>query len=174
MQECGAVNQLRSEMAGYIAQKSSVGKLDPKSRELFGKAEKAWQDFVDKSASFYGDQNRGGTIRSQVETSYVAEKNRAHAKDLKKVSDYKPDEKPDFEKADHELNENYKKAIASAGDDEAKGLLKAAQRAWIAYRDAESAFYVAAFGGKFGEKKVENDIRARLTEARARDLRPRK
>jgi uncharacterized protein YecT (DUF1311 family) len=41
--------------------------------------------------------------------------------------------------ADKELNQVYKELMATL-DDEGKALLKASQRAWIAYRDAECAF----------------------------------
>ena len=44
------------------------------------------------------------------------------------------------EKADAELNKVYKKVVASATDEEAVKLLKTAQKAWIAFRDAEAKF----------------------------------
>jgi uncharacterized protein YecT (DUF1311 family) len=45
----------------------------------------------------------------------------------------------DFEKADARLNSVYKKLLAEL-DAEGQAKLKAAQRAWIAFRDAEAAF----------------------------------
>ena len=44
----------------------------------------------------------------------------------------------DSEKADAELNKVYKKVLAAEMDEEAVKLLKAAQKAWIAFRDAEA------------------------------------
>jgi hypothetical protein len=39
---------------------------------------------------------------------------------------------------------------------------KQAVAAWHAYQDAEVAFYVAAFGDRFGKDVVENEVRSRL------------
>ncbi len=44
----------------------------------------------------------------------------------------------DSEKADVELNKVYKQVLAAEMDEEAVKLLKAAQKAWIAFRDAEA------------------------------------
>jgi uncharacterized protein YecT (DUF1311 family) len=46
-----------------------------------------------------------------------------------------------FEKADAELNREYKKVIAGLPDEKAVELLRAAQRAWVAFRDADSISY---------------------------------
>jgi uncharacterized protein YecT (DUF1311 family) len=45
----------------------------------------------------------------------------------------------DFTKADRVLNETYK-AVVEQVDEESRVLLKSAQKAWIAYRDAEAKF----------------------------------
>lgn len=47
----------------------------------------------------------------------------------------------DFKAADEKLNNQYKEIEARLADDaDAKGLLVAAQRAWVAFRDAECTF----------------------------------
>lgn len=75
----------------------------------------------------------------------------------------------DFKKADADLNAAYKKAQARLeGQDDQKKRLQTAQRAWIAFRDAECAFA----GGQGGSVSPMNDMmcQTRLTEVRSADL----
>lgn len=44
----------------------------------------------------------------------------------------------EFEAADRKLNAAYAQAMKAMPDDEARQKLKAAQRAWLAYRDAQA------------------------------------
>ena len=44
----------------------------------------------------------------------------------------------DFDKADKELNQVYQKALKAADDDIARQKLVKAQKAWLAFRDAEA------------------------------------
>ena len=76
-----------------------------------------------------------------------------------------------FAKADQQLNALYKKALAGL-DEESKAKLKAAQRAWVAFRDAEAEFHmqVEAGGGSMAAMIYEG-TRARLTKARIAELR---
>ena len=90
----------------------------------------------------------------------------------------------DFQKADKELNAVYKKAVASqaAIDKDAEDVtdprlfgavkaLKKAQRAWIDYRDGqcEGESYEAAGGSM--QPMLFSGCKARLTQARTRELR---
>jgi uncharacterized protein YecT (DUF1311 family) len=114
-------------------------------------------------------------IRPQIEQGYVSGKKKARSKELARLQSYHPDrnlKSTDLDAADKQLNDFYKIAVAAAGDPEAKDQLKIAQRAWIAYRDAELAFYKAAFGSKFGDAAVELDMKTHLTTARSKELRP--
>jgi uncharacterized protein YecT (DUF1311 family) len=75
-----------------------------------------------------------------------------------------------FQKADARLNSLYAKVLASV-DDEGKEKLKAAQRAWVAFRDAEAALRAdEARGGTMAPLLYEN-AREELTEARIKQLR---
>ena len=75
-----------------------------------------------------------------------------------------------FKKADKELNEVYAKVLANL-DDEAKENLKKAQRAWVAWRDAEADFRAdaEARGGSMWPLVLEG-IRSRLTKERVKGL----
>ncbi len=89
----------------------------------------------------------------------------------------------DFEKADKELNQVYKKAVASQQQvDKDMGdmgppylgavkALKKAQRAWIDYRDGqcEGEGYEAAGGSM--QPMLISGCKARLTQARTKELR---
>ncbi|WP_206614734.1 lysozyme inhibitor LprI family protein [Paenirhodobacter populi] len=78
-----------------------------------------------------------------------------------------------YTQADEALNAIYKQAVAAAkgqGDDGPK-LLLAAQRAWIAYRDAACAAEVAPYAGGSIQPLVQAQCLERLTRARSEDLR---
>jgi uncharacterized protein YecT (DUF1311 family) len=84
----------------------------------------------------------------------------------------------EFEKADKELNEVYQKALAD--DDplfDAKAweaALRASQRSWIAFRDAECEGHVAMFwSGGSGATVDIIGCKTEKTEARIRELRAR-
>ncbi|MDQ6436418.1 lysozyme inhibitor LprI family protein [Mesorhizobium sp. LHD-90] len=77
-----------------------------------------------------------------------------------------------FEAADRKLNEAYKKIEARLKDNpESRKMLVAAERAWVAFRDAECAFQ----GGPIDQAGtirplVVADCRTGLTEARLKDF----
>lgn len=75
----------------------------------------------------------------------------------------------EFEKADVELNNVWKKLKASIDDQDATALLKS-QRAWIAYRDAQCELAgFAARGGSLQPMLVQMCL-ADLTLARIKEL----
>jgi len=78
----------------------------------------------------------------------------------------------DAAKADKELNQVYKKVLATLDDEGAK-LLKVSQRAWIAYRDAEAASAAdEARGGSMAPMLYSGTV-GRLTEQRTQLLKER-
>ena len=75
-----------------------------------------------------------------------------------------------FSKADKNLNAIYKQLL-SVLDDDSKVKLRAAQRAWISYRDAHARFVFSVEGdGSAGRMVASNDgeqkTRARIEELR--------
>ena len=75
-----------------------------------------------------------------------------------------------FTKADKELNDTYKQLLAVV-DEDAKQKLRAAQRAWVDYRDANAAFVYSIEGdGPAGRMVAWNDSE-RQTRARVDELR---
>ncbi len=80
------------------------------------------------------------------------------------------DAEASFTKADAELNRIYAKVLAGL-DDESKPELKAAQRAWVAFRDAHAEFQMnyEAHGGSMAPM-IYAGVRASLTKARIAQL----
>lgn len=76
----------------------------------------------------------------------------------------------DFEKADAQLNKIYKQVQAGL-DAEGLAKLKTAQRAWLAFRDADADFQAdaAARGGTMA-LCIYNGVRQQLTEERTAEL----
>ena len=91
----------------------------------------------------------------------------------------------DFERADAELNAEYRRAIAWARDDDREervagddrpgdeATLREAQRAWVAFRDAHCRLEGYGERGGSMEPMVYETCRARLTRERTAQLRPR-
>jgi uncharacterized protein YecT (DUF1311 family) len=74
----------------------------------------------------------------------------------------------DFEAADKKLNEAYKRVVAAQEGDTAK--LKAAQRAWISFRDAECTFETAGSEGGSIHPMEYSMCLTKLTNARTKEL----
>lgn len=76
------------------------------------------------------------------------------------------------EAADAELNALYKQIGARLKDDPATAKrMVAAQRAWIAFRDAECSFETAGVAGGSIEPMIHGECLIQLTEARSADFR---
>jgi uncharacterized protein YecT (DUF1311 family) len=77
----------------------------------------------------------------------------------------------DYKAADAKLNKTYKQITARLSDlPEFHAALTKAQRAWIAYRDAECAFVSSAVADGSAYPMIANDCLAALTESRIQDL----
>jgi len=75
----------------------------------------------------------------------------------------------DYQKADKELNRVYKKLTAML-DATGVAKLKKAQRAWLAFRDAEMAFAGDEMRGGSAEPLLIYGAATRITEARTKQL----
>jgi uncharacterized protein YecT (DUF1311 family) len=79
----------------------------------------------------------------------------------------------DFHKADAELNSTYAALMAKLPDAESKRKLKESQQAWIAFRDAETAFAVDEVRGGSMAPTIRYATMAELTEQRIKQLKTR-
>ncbi|WP_182087220.1 lysozyme inhibitor LprI family protein [Aureimonas sp. ME7] len=76
-----------------------------------------------------------------------------------------------FEQADDKLNTAYAEVLERLeGEPPRRDLLRAAQRAWVAFRDAECTFAVSGTEGGSAEPMVNAQCRAELTDRRTGDL----
>jgi len=74
-----------------------------------------------------------------------------------------------FEKADAKLNKIYKQTLAGL-DEEGKKKLVAAERAWLAYRDAEATYEADAERGGSIVPLIYSQTCLQMTEARIEQL----
>lgn len=76
-----------------------------------------------------------------------------------------------FNAADANLNQRYKSILDRLdGQPDKAELLRAAQRAWITFRDAECAFATSGVAGGSIEPMVDAECRTRLTTERTEAL----
>ena len=76
----------------------------------------------------------------------------------------------DYEAADKKLNAVYQKVMAALGDKGYQEKLKAAEKAWIAYRDGECTFEVAENEGGTIYPMVYSECATQKTIARTKEL----
>lgn len=74
-----------------------------------------------------------------------------------------------FETADRELNQVYQSLLSRLGEQQ-RAALRAAQRAWVAFRDAEARFAASVAEGGSLAGVIELAEKAALTEARIKAL----
>ncbi len=98
----------------------------------------------------------------------------AHADDCANAQDQATMDRcaaKDFAEADKKLNADFKEIEKRLGDDaDAKHLLVHAQRAWIAFRDAECAFNASGVDGGSAYPMVYSECQAALTNQRVKDF----
>ncbi len=76
----------------------------------------------------------------------------------------------DFKKADAELNTVYERIIALLPDAKSVELLRKAQRAWVAFRDANAAFHADEMRGGSAAPLLFYGQQTQLTKARIKHL----
>ena len=77
----------------------------------------------------------------------------------------------EYRAADRALNAEYARLVASIHDAGRLQRLRAAQRAWIAFRDAQCAFESSAMEGGTAAQLLFSGCAAQLTRERAKELR---
>ena len=77
----------------------------------------------------------------------------------------------DFQKADAEMNDVYKSLVKKLGDDKSSvRRLRAAQRAWLVYRDAEAEFVADQYDGGTMKPMVHSSALEGVTRKRTDQL----
>ena len=76
----------------------------------------------------------------------------------------------EFEKADTELNKTYEVLLNKLPDAEGKQQLKASQRAWLVFRDADAAFAANQARGGSMAPTIRYETMTELTQQRIKQL----
>jgi uncharacterized protein YecT (DUF1311 family) len=76
----------------------------------------------------------------------------------------------EFEKADTELNKTYEALLKKLPDAQNKQDLKASQRAWLVFRDAEAAFVANQANGGSIAPTIRYETMTQLTQQRIKQL----
>lgn len=141
--ECGALGAWSSGEARSAAIARLRQVLPPELHDRLGAAERAWSTFAAAAAEFAGDQFRGGTVATSVGLAAA----RGLSLERARWADGLPalhagdcDAKA-LLLEDARLNAAYRSA-AGRGN-EVDPVLRAAQRAWLASRDADAALMKA-------------------------------
>lgn len=75
-----------------------------------------------------------------------------------------------FQQADAALNERYQAILKRLGEDGSVSLFRAAQRAWVPFRDAQCAFDASSYEGGSMQPMVLSSCLEDLTKKRVADF----
>ena len=141
-------------------------------------AQRAWVAFRDAHCRLQSFEARGGSMQPMIEGGCRATITRARTAELRGPN---PDCQEDlgpaelvqclervFSRADAELNRQYQAALTALPSGAER--TRAAQRAWLAYRDAHCAIAVPAVASVETQNLEGVLCRTRLTESRAHEL----
>jgi uncharacterized protein YecT (DUF1311 family) len=121
--------------------KAAMQGLAPAAREKLKIAQRAWLAFVEKNSAAMRLAARGlGISSARCEEFEVKEvENRAEDFNYSKESNSPEEIKGHYQRVDADLNAVYGRCLATLTP-EATAALREAQRAWVAYRDANRPF----------------------------------
>jgi uncharacterized protein YecT (DUF1311 family) len=164
------------------------GRVDARARPAFDRAVAAFRAFVPAEADRAYQEHIDGTIRSQFAIDQEALVRRNFMATVRAIATAPPTAPRPFAAADHQLNTVYQEKLRSYAegfDAAADGLdaevvaryhgyvtdyrtkSRAAQRAWVRYRDAVADLAAARWPDAAGAADL---ARARVTEDRVREL----
>jgi uncharacterized protein YecT (DUF1311 family) len=154
------------------ALRPSLGAAQPSLATL----RKAADTFIEANAEAAAAGNLGGSIYPSVVLGSQATGNEAFVVNLERFGRQRADAatQDTLKKADAALNAAYKTAVAPDELDEDHAVsdsLRAAQRAWIRYRDAWIAFYRLRWKDAAPPDALDREITAALTNQRTDELR---
>jgi uncharacterized protein YecT (DUF1311 family) len=164
--ECSAL-EVRAQDQGHAAAATRLrAQLPAAARARLDAAEKVWAAFVQAAAEVAADEVRGGTAATSYRLSTQADLGRARARWLEELPALQPQrcDARALEVEDGRLNAAYQAARKELDEDGAR-LLRDAERAWIASRDAD-----AALASVWKGPELETAVRCLATQSRARAL----
>jgi uncharacterized protein YecT (DUF1311 family) len=154
--------------------------LGEPAREAFERLRKAVDDFVEKDADLGAEDSRGGTAHTSFVVVGERERTEAFIGLLERYTRAPaPRATPEaLRTADRELNTIYQEKLKlppcpTCGEFTAttRDILRDAQRSWLRYRDAWTAFYRLRWQGAAPAETLDREIDTLLTQDRAAALR---
>lgn len=150
----------------------------PGEEATLREAQRAWVSFRDAQCRLQSFEARGGSMQPMLDAGCKAALTRARTAELRGPNpecqeDLGPAElvqclERQFTRADGELNRQYQAALTALPSGAER--TRAAQRAWVAYRDAHCATAVPSVAS-VETRNLEGVLcRTRLTESRTREL----
>jgi uncharacterized protein YecT (DUF1311 family) len=145
-----------------------------KVQKEFDELRKRGDAFAEAEAQRIGDQSRRGTGYAAISIGERMEKHQHFVETFERWTKQRAPaaSAASVKKADEALNAAYRaymKSITDSGDEEMqewKTFMRDAQRAWIPYRDAFAAYYVARWKGAASPDALRREIVAQLTRDR--------
>jgi TPR repeat protein/uncharacterized protein YecT (DUF1311 family) len=172
-EECAQVDLDLASAAGEVVVKKAQAALGGAIVGPLTAAQEAWNAFAEAHADQTADARVGGGTALVAESlDALKEAEMARTSWLAALPSYKPDPAcgaSGLAAADAALNATYRRALGRLRR-ESQELLRKAQRAWIASRDADAVLAAAAFGVRDGAPLVEADIKCRATKDRTKQL----
>jgi hypothetical protein len=169
---CLARARQHEETRAALQAKSVVAGLDDEGKRLFAVASAAYTAYVDAMGSYVYEVFKDGSIRNAMaleEESGLLARRTAEVAGLGRVAP-KAAAPIEIERAARKVDAALKKQSAAAATEEIRGRIAEAQRAWVAYREAETALEVRAFAAKANEEAVRGAEGVRLDEERVSDV----
>jgi uncharacterized protein YecT (DUF1311 family) len=167
---------LERKSKGWESRTAAVrGSLGTAAQASLAELRKAADAFIEANAEAEAAVSLGGTIYPTLVLGSQAEGNESFVTALERFSHQRaPAASPEaLQKADTALNAAYKAAMSREEFDEEHSLsksLREAQRAWIRYRDAWTAFYRLRWKDAAPPDALDREIGAALTAQRAEEL----
>ncbi len=149
-------------------------------KPAFAALRKAAEAAIRTDAAYIAQPNLGGTIYPSVVIGGEMDRSGDFAATLERFTQKRAPEagRAALKKADDDLNSLYKTMLAQAKADDkeyeqgtaGQDALRNAQRAWIPYRDAWTAFYRLRWKGSAPAEALDREIAKALTEKRTQEL----
>jgi hypothetical protein len=172
MDECGARDRENAETARALQTKALFESLDAQGKELFVASDTAYSDYVTAMGSFAYEVYIEGTIRGAMSLAAEASLTAARMRDLEAFPRFVAKDLPANEVASAYAASKAALAGVATTTPAEKGALEKTQQTWVAYRDADVAFYAHVFGPKQGEERVRAVRSVSLELRRAKECAP--
>ena len=143
-------------------------------------AQRAWVTFRDANCRLQSFEARGGSMQPMLDAGCRATLTRARTAELRGPNPDCPGDAEQaqinqclegvFTRADAALNRQWQEAVAALANTPGAPRLQAAQRAWLAFRDAHCESIVSSVASVEIQNSERLLCRTRLTEDRTREL----